>query len=88
MSVDFQYIRTRLHGRVDALHGEVASRLAKLHGADAEMIGVDYFRVVHGSISCDPTQPNQIQLTRSLQFGSDVFLYTELIGFPYLSDRP
>jgi len=58
-------------------------------------------RVVHGSISCDPTQPNPlqvekfgpnqpnpIQLTMELTVGSDVFLYTELIGFPYLSDRP
>jgi len=25
-----------------------------------------YGRVVHGSISCDPTQPNQIQLTMEL----------------------
>ena len=28
----------------------------------------------------DPTRPNVIQLTKSLQFSSDVFLYTELIG--------
>ena len=38
---------------------------------------------VHGSILFDPTRPNPIQ-----QFSTDVFLYTELIGFPYLSDRP
>ena len=40
-----------------------------------------------GNIWTQP-DPNHYNEQWSLQFSSDVFLYTELIGFRYLSERP